>query len=123
MQIFDRLLKCHIDYAFTMQGKERQHAALQKVEDLLNSIDCHGGNVRIVTDKKASGLSYEIAQKVSMSGGKAKHFSKDLKKQRTLQSLGSSGRIYVTVQLLIALNQVLWSLVKTFGLHSIKWSN
>ena len=38
------------------------------------SIDCHGGNVRIVTDKKASGLSYEIAQKVSMSGGKAKHF-------------------------------------------------
>ena len=74
MRIFDRLLKCHIDYAFTMQGKERQHAALQKVEDLLNSIDCHGGNVRIVTDKKASGLSYEIAQKVSMSGGKAKHF-------------------------------------------------
>ena len=51
-----------------MQGKERQHAALQKVEDLLNSIDCHGGNVRIVTDKKDSGLSYEIAQKVSMSG-------------------------------------------------------
>ena len=65
-----------------MQGKERQYAALQKVEDLLNSIDCHSGNVRIVTGKNTSSLSYEIAQKVSLSGAKAKHFLERLKKTK-----------------------------------------
>ena len=47
MCIFDRLLKCHIDYAFTMPGKARQDEALSKVENLLNEIGCHGGNVQI----------------------------------------------------------------------------
>ena len=62
----------------------------------------------IVTNKKAFEMSYEIAQKVSMSGAKAKHFLERPKKQRTMQSLENFGRICVTIQLLIALNQVLW---------------
>ena len=35
------------DYAFTMPGKARQDEALSKVENLLNEIGCHGGNVQI----------------------------------------------------------------------------
>ena len=43
------------------------------MEDLLNSIGCHGGNISIVTQKNG-GDSHEIAQQVSMSGAKARHF-------------------------------------------------
>ena len=76
MRIFDRLLKCHIDYAFTMPGKARQDEALSKVENLLNEIGCHGGNVQIRVDKKISGVNHEVAQKVSISGAKARGFLK-----------------------------------------------
>ena len=72
MRIFDRLLKCHIDYTFTMPGKARQDEALSKVENLLNEIGCHGGNVQIRVDKKISGVNHEVAQKVSISGVKAR---------------------------------------------------
>lgn len=74
MRVFDRLLKCHIDYAFTMHGKARQDEALSKVENILNEIGCHGGNVQIRVDKKISGVNHEVAQKVSMSGAKARRF-------------------------------------------------
>ena len=45
MQIFDRLLKLHIDYAFTMKQIQQSREALSKVEELLNSLGCHRGNV------------------------------------------------------------------------------
>ena len=74
MRIFDRLLKLHIDYAFTMKPAERSKQAIRRVEDILNSIGCHGGNVSIVTQKNNGADSHDIAQQVSMSGGKAKRF-------------------------------------------------
>lgn len=74
MRIFDRLLKCHIDYAFTMPTQERKVTAIGKVEDLLNSLGCHGGNVKIEVNKQASGMSHEVAQQVSMTGAKARRF-------------------------------------------------
>ena len=73
MQIFDRLLNLHIDYAFTMKPIQRSREALSKVEELLNSLGCHGGNVQIVVQKN-TGDSHEVAQQVSMSGGKARRF-------------------------------------------------
>ena len=73
MQIFDHLLKLHIDYAFTMQPTERSKEALGKVEELLNSLGCHGGNAQIVV-KKNTRKKHEVAQQVSMSGGKARRF-------------------------------------------------
>ena len=72
MRIFDRLLKLHIDYAFTMKPIQRSKESLCRVEELLNSIGCHGGNVQIVV--KDTSDSHEVAQKVSMSGGKARRF-------------------------------------------------
>ena len=75
MRIFDRLLKSHIDYAFTMPTRERKVITIGKLEHLLNSIGCHGGNVKIEANKQASGMSHEVAQKVSMTGAKARRFS------------------------------------------------
>lgn len=75
MRIFDRLLKLHIDYAFTMKPMERSQEAISKVESLLNSIGCHGTNTSIVAEKK-NGSAHEVAQQVSMSGLKARHFLK-----------------------------------------------
>ena len=57
-----------------MHGKSRQDKALSKVEKILNEIGCHGGNVQIRVDKKISGVNHEVAQKVSMSGAKARRF-------------------------------------------------
>ena len=74
MRIFDRLLKCHIDYAFTMPTIDRKIAAISRVEDLLNTLGCHGGNVKIEVNKQASGMSHEVAQQVSMTGAKARRF-------------------------------------------------
>ena len=45
MCVFDHLLKCYIDYAFTMHGKAHQDETLSKIENILNGIGCHGGNV------------------------------------------------------------------------------
>ena len=59
-----------------MPGKARQDEALSKVENLLNEIGCHGGNVQIRVDKKISGVNHEVAQKVSISGAKARRFLK-----------------------------------------------
>lgn len=75
MRIFDRFLKLHIDYAFTMRPIERSQEAVSKVEALLNSIGCHGTNTSIVIEKK-NGSAHEVAQQVSMSGQKARHFLK-----------------------------------------------
>ena len=72
MRIFDRLLKCHIDYAFTMPTIDRKTAAIGRLEDLLNTLGCHGGNVKIEVNKNASGMSHEVAQQVSMTGAKAR---------------------------------------------------
>lgn len=80
MRIFDRLLKLQIDYAFTMKPLQRSTEALAEVEELLNSLGCHGGNVQIVV-KKNIGDSHDVSQQVSMSGGKARRFfEKPLKK-------------------------------------------
>ena len=73
MQIFDHLLKLHVDFAFTMKPVECSIEALIKVEELLNSIGCHGGNVQILV-KKDTGDTHEVAQQVSMSGGKSQRF-------------------------------------------------
>ena len=85
MQIFDRLLKLHIDYAFTMPddcGKE----ALHNVEGLLSSLGCHGGNVKIVANKK-NGDNHEVAQQVSMSGVKARRFlAKPVRSRQSLEA-------------------------------------
>jgi hypothetical protein len=91
MRIFDRLLKLHIDYAFTMKPMERSKEALAKVEDLLNSIGCHGGNVSIVT-KKNGPDSHEIAQQVSMSGAKARHFLQKPLAKKTTHALSATTR-------------------------------
>lgn len=83
MRIFDRLLKLHVDYAFTMKPAARSKQALAEVEDLLNSIGCHGGNVSIITQKNIGGDSHEIARQVSMSGGKARRFLQKPSTSRT----------------------------------------
>ena len=74
MRTFDRLLKCHIDYAFTMPTQERKVTTSGKVEHLLNSLGCHGGNVKIEVNKQAFGMSHEAAQQVSMTGAKTMQF-------------------------------------------------
>ncbi len=85
MQIFDRLLKLHIDYAFTMPGDHGKEA-LQNVEGLLNSLGCHGGDVKIVANKK-NGYNHDIAQQVSMSGVKARRFlAKPIKSRQSLET-------------------------------------
>lgn len=53
-----------------------------KVEELLNSIGCHGGNVSIVAAKNM-GDTHEVAQQVSMSGAKARRFLKKLNAKST----------------------------------------
>lgn len=75
MRIFDKLLKLHIDYAFTMKPLSNSTEAINKVEELLNSIGCHSGNVSIVLAKKM-GEAHDIAQQVSMSSRKARRFFK-----------------------------------------------
>ncbi|RYA63368.1 hypothetical protein DD598_30415, partial [Enterobacter cloacae complex sp. 2DZ2F16B1] len=75
MRIFDRLLKLHIDYAFTMKPLENSQEAIERVEVLLNSIGCHGGNVSMVAAKNTRKAHY-IAQQVSMSGQNARLFLK-----------------------------------------------
>ena len=79
MRVFDRLLKLHIDYALTMKPIAKSKEAITKVEELLNSIGCHGGNVSIAV-AQSPGDAHEVAQQVSMSGQKARHF---LKRKKT----------------------------------------
>ena len=60
MCVFDRLLKLHIDYALTMKLIAKSKEATTKVEELLNSIGCHGGNVSIAI-AQSPGDAYEVA--------------------------------------------------------------
>ena len=72
-------------------------------------INYHGGNVWIVIDKKAFSMSYEIAQKVSMSGAKVEHvLERHEKAKDSTKPWELWKKICVNVQLLTALNQVLW---------------
>lgn len=61
MRVFNFLLKCHIDFAFVMPMEERIKFTPKKVEDILNSLRCHGENVKIVVDKQVNGMTFEIA--------------------------------------------------------------
>ena len=47
MQVFDCLLKCYINYAFTMHEKACEDEAPLKVESINNEFGCHGGNIQI----------------------------------------------------------------------------
>ena len=76
MRIFDRLLKCHIDYAFTMPTIDRKIATISRLEDLLNTLGCHEVN------KQASRMSHEVAQQVSMIGAKPRQFLEKSAKYR-----------------------------------------
>lgn len=73
MRIFDRLLKLHIEYAFTMKPLSRSVEAIGIIEAILNSIGCHGGNVSIMGEVENM---HEVPQKVSMNGVKARRFLK-----------------------------------------------
>ena len=61
MRIFDRLLKLHIEYAFTMKPLSRSVEAIIIIEAILNSIGCHGGNVSIIGEVENM---HEVPQKV-----------------------------------------------------------
>ncbi len=90
MRIFDRLLKLHIDYAFTMPD-DRGKEALHNVEGLLNLLGCHGGNVTIVANKK-NGDNHEVAQQVSMSGVKARRFlAKPVRSRQSFEAALENG--------------------------------
>lgn len=65
-----------------MRPIERLKEALGKVEELLNSLGCHGRNVHIVV-KKDTGDKHEVAQQVSMSGGKSQRFFEKAPKKPT----------------------------------------
>lgn len=52
--------------------------AIGKVKQLLNSLDYHGGNVKIEVNKQAFGMSHEVSQQVSMIGAKARQFLEKL---------------------------------------------
>ena len=79
MRIFDRLLKHHIDYAFTMKPIQRSRDSLRAVETLLNEIRCHKSRVNIVAETCRE-KTYEVVQKVSMQGAKARRFFKNMRK-------------------------------------------
>ena len=76
MRIFDRLLKLHIDFAFTMKPLSRSMEAIGKIEEILNSIGCHGGNVSIIGEVENM---HEVPQEVSMNGVKAQRFLKKIR--------------------------------------------
>lgn len=85
MRIFDRLLKLHIEYAFTMKPLSRSVEAIGIIEAILNSIGCHGGNVSIMGEVDNM---HEVPQKVSMNGVKARRF---LKKPAMRKGRGEEG--------------------------------
>ena len=85
MRIFDRLLKLHIEYAFTMKPLSRSVEAIGTIEGILNSIGCHGGNVSIMGEVENM---HEVPQKVSMNGVKARRF---LKKPEMRKEKGEDG--------------------------------
>ena len=71
-------MKLHIDYAFTIKPEKRADEAIKQVEALLNSLGVHGGNVKIMKDTKISGQNHVVAQQVSMGGGKARRFLRNM---------------------------------------------
>lgn len=122
MQIFDRLLKLHIDCAFTMKPIQRSREALSKVEELLNSLGCHGGNVQIVV-KKNPGDTHEVAQQVSMSGGKAQRFfEKPPKKviRRLSNHVGEQGNAWELWKDLCKASQLIMRLIQMLLINADK---
>lgn len=74
IRILDKLLRLHLDYAYSIKPSTLSDDCIEKCEDLLSKMGFHGGQVHLKKDPNLSGGTGDILQDVSMGGAKARRF-------------------------------------------------
>ena len=74
IRILDKLLRLHLDYAYSIKPTKLSNERIQKCESLLSKMGFHGGTVHLVKDPNLSSCTGDILQDISMGGTKARRF-------------------------------------------------
>ena len=74
IRILDKLLRLHLDYAYSIKPTQLADDCIEKCENLLSKMGFHGGQVHLIKDPNLSGKTGDVLQDVSMGGTKARRF-------------------------------------------------
>ena len=74
IRILDKLLRLHLDYAYSIKPSTLANECIDKCEVLLSKMGFHGGQVQLRKDPNLSGNSRDVLADVSMGGAKARRF-------------------------------------------------
>lgn len=74
IRILDKLLRLHLDYAYSLKPTKIADECIDKCEILLSKMGFHGGQVQLRKDSKLSGKSGDVLADLSMGGSKARRF-------------------------------------------------
>ena len=74
IRILDKLLRLHLDYAYSIKPTKLADTCIEKCESLLSKMGFHGGQVHLKKDPNLSGGTGDVLQDVSMGGAKARRF-------------------------------------------------
>ena len=74
IRILDKLLRLHLDYAYSIKPAHLADDCIAKCEDLLSKMGFHGGQVHLKKDPNLSRKTGDVLQDVSMGGAKARRF-------------------------------------------------
>ena len=70
--IVEKIIYLYIQFAWNDKDKRAQKENIAQLEQILSDIGLHGGNVKIVADKKRSPAKHEVPSKPSIGGVKAR---------------------------------------------------
>lgn len=74
IRILDKLLRLHLDYAYSIKPTQLADDCIEKCENLLSKMGFHGGQVQLKKDPNLSKKTGDVLQDVSMGGAKARRF-------------------------------------------------
>lgn len=74
LRILDKLLRLHLDYAYSIKPTKLADECIEKCENLLSNMGFHGGQVHLKKDSIQSKGTGDVLQDVSMGGAKARRF-------------------------------------------------
>lgn len=74
VRIIEKLVYCHILYAWNTKPKSSSKEAISRLEDVLSKAGLHKGHVKIQKDLKLSGKTGNVPCKPSIGGAKARRF-------------------------------------------------
>lgn len=74
VRIIEKLVYCHILYAWNTKPESSSKEAISRLEDVLSKASLHKGHVKIQKDLKLSGKTGNVPCKPSIGGAKARRF-------------------------------------------------